>query len=127
MSNKQAGTLFERVFAEQLHKKGYWVHRIQDNKNGQPFDIRACKNNVPYVFDCKVCSGDGFPLSRIEDNQEYSMELFIQTGNRHAYFAIFLFDSIYVVPYMLLAAYRERGIKSLHYTKLKEADVWKQL
>jgi Holliday junction resolvase len=127
MSNKSDGTLFERIFTKKLAEKGYWAHMIAGNKNGQPFDVIACKNNEPYVFDCKVCSGDGFTLSRIEANQEYSMELFIRTGNVHAYFAIFLFDTIYVVPYMFLIGYRERGIKSVHYTKLREADVWTRL
>ena len=127
MSNKQAGTAFEKDFAELLSKRGYWAHRIQDNKNGQPFDVIACKDNEPYVFDCKDCSGDGFPLSRIEDNQEYAMELFLATGNRHAYFAIRLFDDIYVVSYLYLIALRDRGIKKVHVSKLKEADEWSQL
>lgn len=38
MSNKSAGTQFEREFASRLAAEGFWVHRFQDNKNGQPCD-----------------------------------------------------------------------------------------
>ena len=33
MSNKSAGTMFEREFAGKLAKNRFWVHRFQDNKN----------------------------------------------------------------------------------------------
>ena len=33
MSNKSAGTQFEREFASRLAAEGFWVHRFQDNKN----------------------------------------------------------------------------------------------
>jgi len=34
MSNKSAGTMFEREFAGKLAKNRFWVHRFQDNKTG---------------------------------------------------------------------------------------------
>ena len=44
MSNKSAGTMFEREFAGKLAKNRFWVHRFQDNKNGQPCDVIAEKH-----------------------------------------------------------------------------------
>lgn len=44
MSNKSAGTQFEREFAARLAAEGFWVHRFQDNKNGQPCDVIAARN-----------------------------------------------------------------------------------
>lgn len=101
-SNKANGSRFERVFAEILADKGFWVHLIQDNRNGQPFDVIACHNNQPYVFDCKVCSGSRFILSRMEENQILAMRRFLRTGNKNAYFAILINENIYVVHYTTL-------------------------
>ena len=68
MSNKSAGTMFEREFAGKLAKNRFWVHRFQDNKNGQPCDVIAARNGKTYLFDCKDCAG-AFQLSRVEENQ----------------------------------------------------------
>lgn len=48
MSNKSAGTQFEREFAARLAAEGFWVHRFQDNKNGQPCDVIAARNGEAY-------------------------------------------------------------------------------
>ena len=88
MSNKSMGTAFEREFAELLAEKGFWVHRLQDNQNGQPFDIIAVKNGRAYAFDCKDCAGRSFPLSRIEENQRLAMERWEECGNGTGYFAV---------------------------------------
>ena len=60
MSNKSIGTAFEREFAGLLAEKGFWVHRLQDNQNGQPFDIIAVKNGRAYAFDAKIVQDDPF-------------------------------------------------------------------
>ena len=59
----------ERRVAETLAANGYWVHRIQDNYNGQPFDMIAIKENKAYCIECKHCVGSVFKFSRIEFNQ----------------------------------------------------------
>ena len=51
MSNKSAGTQFEREFASRLAAEGFWVHRFQDNKNGQPCDVIAARDGEAYLFD----------------------------------------------------------------------------
>ena len=82
MSNKSAGTQFEREFAARLAAEGFWVHRFQDNKNGQPCDVIAARNGEAYLFDCKDCKTDTFSLRRVEENQFNAMRLFDTTGNR---------------------------------------------
>ena len=44
MSNKSNGTDFEKEFAQKLSDHGFWVHRMQDNQNGEPFDVIAARD-----------------------------------------------------------------------------------
>ena len=81
-SNKAYGTQFERDFAKILAEHGFWAHRMQDNKNGQPFDIIAAKNGNVYAIDCKDCQSDVFSFERIEENQRSAMSLWEACGNR---------------------------------------------
>ena len=114
MSNKSAGTKFEREFAERLAAEGFWVHRFQDNKNGQPCDVIAARNGEAYLFDCKDCRGNFFELSRMEENQYNSMYLFEMTGNSRGKFAIrFFLDEIYLVDYWELDSMRKHGMKRI--------------
>lgn len=71
------GREFENQAVKELHKAGYWVHRIAPDESGQqPFDIIAIKGNTICVYDAKVISeGHRFPFSRIEDNQLNAFEL----------------------------------------------------
>ncbi|WP_246241028.1 hypothetical protein [Anaerocolumna sedimenticola] len=43
LNNKKAGTDFEYEFIHTLSKYGFWVHKLQDNHNGQPFDVIAAR------------------------------------------------------------------------------------
>lgn len=79
--------MFEREFAGKLAKNRFWVHRFQDNKNGQPCDVIAARNGKTYLFDCKDCAG-AFQLSRVEENQYNAMYLFHLTGNSRGMFAV---------------------------------------
>ena len=100
------------------------MHRVRDNQNGQPFDIIACKDNVPYVFDCKVCMSELFALGRIEDNQRYAMAKFLQTGNMHTYFALRFNSEILVVHFLDLERQRASNIRL---SDLRRLDIWRQL
>lgn len=113
MSNKSAGTAFEQEFAKRLAGHGFWVHRMQDNQNGQPFDLIAAKNKRTYIFDCKDCQSGEFRLSRIEENQEQAMKLWSDTGNGEGMFTLRFSGSIYLVPYHMLMALKENGTKSI--------------
>lgn len=88
MSNKSSGTAFECDFAARLSGYGFWVHRLQDNRNGQPFDVIAARNGKTYAIDCKECVDGIFRLSRMEENQLNAMRLWEETGNAEGLFAI---------------------------------------
>ena len=113
MSNKSAGTKFEREFANRLAAEGFWVHRFQDNKNGQPCDVIAARNGEAYLFDCKDCAG-AFQLSRVEENQYNAMYLFHLTGNSRGMFAVRYPDEmIFLVDFQLLDSLKHDGKKSI--------------
>ena len=81
MSNKCNGNNFEKSFARVLGSRpGSWVHIITDNANGQPFDIIAVTKTVACAYDCKLCKGDVFALSRVEVNQRLAFEKFSRAG-----------------------------------------------
>lgn len=114
MNNKTAGTRFEKEFAGLLADNWFWVHLFQDNKNGQPCDVIAARNGHAYLFDCKDCQGDYFPLSRIEENQYNAMRLFEMTGNGRGKFAIrFSGQEIYLVDYWQLGALQGKGVNRI--------------
>lgn len=127
MSNKSKGSGFEQLFGNILASKGFWAHILQDNKNGQPFDIIAVKNNTPYAFDCKECESDRFQLSRMEPNQISAMNRWIETGNENAYFAIKFCTTfnIYIVPFQVLNEKRLEGAKSIAESEIiKVCKLW---
>lgn len=72
------GREFENLIVKELHKNGYWAHRIHPDESGQqPFDIIAIRGDRICVYDAKVLSdGAKFPLKRIEDNQLNAFRLF---------------------------------------------------
>lgn len=110
MSNKAAGTRFEQEFAEHLASHWFWVHLFQDNKNGQPCDVIACRDGNAYLIDCKDCQTKFFVLSRMEENQLNAMQLFQMTGNGIGLFAIrFPNGEIYLVPYNRLKELKAAG------------------
>lgn len=114
MNNKAAGTRFEKEFAEILAAHWFWVHLFQDNKNGQPCDVIAARNGHTYLFDCKDCQGNFFPLKRMEENQYNAMHLFELTGNGKGRFAIrFASQDIYLVDYWQLKALTDSGVKQI--------------
>lgn len=114
VSNKKAGTDFEREFAELLAEEGFWVHMFQDNKNGQPCDVVAARNGVTYLFDCKNCEKDYFLLSRMEENQYNAMHLFELTGNEKGKFALrFSNQKVYLIDYDIIKHLQGKGFKQI--------------
>lgn len=95
-SNKKIGSDFEKEVAEQLNKAGYWVMVIPDDKQGQPFDVIAVKNNIAYVIECKTCKNGKFNTNRIEVNQRYALDFFKKAGNENSIFAFKYGDKIYL-------------------------------
>ena len=68
--NKTMGNHFEEELCELLAEQGFWAHNLAQNQVGQPADVLAVRDNIAVLIDCKVCSNNRFPLSRIEPNQE---------------------------------------------------------
>lgn len=114
MSNKKDGSAFERELAERLSANGYWVHLLRDNQNGQPFDLIAVRDGEAFAFDCKDCTSEKFPLSRIEENQKTAMELWVECGNNEPMFAIKLpFRGIRLLKYSDAMRLDGIGVKTL--------------
>lgn len=99
MINKKLGNKFEKELSEILYNAGYWVHLLNQNKNGQPADIIAVKNKKAYLIDAKVCSLEKFAFKRVEENQQLSMQMFIDCGNTTPYFALKARNEIYMLSY----------------------------
>ncbi len=105
MTNKKLGNTFEQELCELLSVQGFWAHNFAQNQDGQPADIIAVKNKKAYLIDCKVCSTKkGFALSRVEDNQNLSMELWKECGNGEGWFAVKVESQIYMLPHFTVRA-----------------------
>lgn len=106
MNNKKLGNSFEQELCEKLAEYGYWVHLLNMNKSGQPADIIAVRNKQAYLIDAKVCSSRGFALSRVEENQDLSMDLWNNKGNGQGWFAFKLpTNEIYMIPHICVKAF----------------------
>ena len=79
--NRTNGGRFEQELAEILFKHGFWAHVMQQNKAGQPADLIAVRGKFHTLIDGKVISdNNGFPFSRIEENQRSAMKMFQKNG-----------------------------------------------
>ena len=100
MSNRSEGMKFEIEFCKKLADEGFWVHRLAQTAQGQPFDVIAVKSGIAYAFDCKDCKNDVFSFDRVEPNQETAMQKWKACHNAEPYFALKLSDNtIYLLPY----------------------------
>lgn len=96
-TNKKIGNDFEREFCDLLAAEGFWVHNLAMNSAGQPADVIAVRNGKAHLIDCKVCAGNKFSLSRVEENQHFAMDLWRDRGNGYGVFAIKMDEHIYMV------------------------------
>ncbi len=128
MSNKTQGNRFEQELCEILAKNGFWAHNMAQNQAGQPADIIAVKENVAYLIDCKLCSSNYFPLSRVECNQETAMSLWQDCGNTFCFFAIKLpSGEIYMLPFEVFIHVKDMGmriLKEIHMSALPTLPQW---
>lgn len=109
MTNKKLGNDFESEFCEILFNEGFWVHNMAQNASGQPADVIAARNGKTYLIDCKVCSTKGFALSRMEENQDLSMELWKSCGNGEGWFALLTGEeTITMIPHFTIKAIRNQ-------------------
>jgi archaeal holliday junction resolvase (hjc) len=114
MSNRKIGNSFEMEFCELLFQRGFWCHNMAQNAAGQPADVIAVKNKTAYLIDCKVCSHNRFPLSRVEENQHFAMKTWKSCGNGEGWFALKVEDEIIMISHFLMVALmREKSVLNL--------------
>lgn len=118
--NKKLGNKFEKELSEILYNAGYWVHLLNQNKNGQPADIIAVKNKKAYLIDAKVCSLEKFAFKRVEENQHLSMQMFIECGNTTPYFALKARNEIYMLSYKTIRDLMKQGKKQLNFEEINK-------
>lgn len=121
--NKKLGNDFEKELSEILYDAGYWVHLLNQNKNGQPADIIAVKNGKAYLIDAKVCSYEIFPFKRIEDNQRLAMDMWQECGNTTPYFALKARNEIYMVDWNTIKDLIKKGNKQLNLDDMNKYGV----
>lgn len=103
MNNKRLGTAFEKECLELLKVYGWWAHFISPNERGaQPFDIIAVKNGQALVFDCKTSNKKMFNINRLEENQKFAFQKWIEAGNSMPIILVKFKNEIYRVDYDLL-------------------------
>ena len=120
-SNAGVGAMFERQLCELLSRSGFWVHRITPNAAGQqPADIIAVRRKYHTLIDCKVITTqNGFPFSRVEDNQRLAMEMFDRRAVETPWFAIRLpGGDIRMLSYIRLLNLENLGTKFLSNVEL---------
>lgn len=114
VTNKKLGNTFETEFCEILFDNGFWCHNMAQNQAGQPADVIAVRNKAPHLIDCKVCSDGKFPLSRIEENQHYAMELWKKSGNGEGWFALKIEGQIMMIPHFTMTVLaKEKSVLSM--------------
>lgn len=100
MNNKKIGSDWERKVCKYLAQKGYWVHFIvPDARGAQPFDIIAVRYGTALAIDCKTCVANTFNISRLEDNQISSFDLWLRCGNHHPMIAVYHKNKLYWIEY----------------------------
>ncbi len=121
-TNKSLGNSFESKFCDLLFQEGFWVHNLAQNQSGQPADVIAVKGKTAYLIDCKVCSNNRFPLSRVEENQHFAMETWKACGNGEGWFALKVEDEIIMISHFsMVTLMRVKSVLNL--TDIREYGV----
>ena len=121
MNNKTIGNAVEKEFARAMFVRGWWVHILAYNANGQPFDVIMSRNNISWFLDVKnVESGDSFRLDRVEENQMTSFRLLTAMGTTNCGLAIKFDDKkFYLLEYRTIVKLKEAGVPSVSKYSMK--------
>lgn len=124
MVNKKIGNEYEGLFVKLMQKKGYWCHIFAYNKNGQPCDVIAVKNNRPHFIDVKHCEENRFDFKNIQPNQITCYEYNEQCGNGNTGFAVWFEKQgkWFWLPYSYLKVLMNNNVKSVHWANLNKID-----
>ena len=120
MINKKLGNDFEQEVCEIFADAGYWVHLLNQNKNGQPADIIAVRSGGAYLIDAKVCTYEVFPFRRIEENQQLAMDMWLECNNIEPYFALKCRNDVYMVGYTTIKELMRKGKKQLNFEDMNK-------
>lgn len=82
----RTGAFAEKEAMRYLAEKGFWVHYCAKGFGGQPCDIIAIKDDMPYLLDVKHCAGYYLGRPRIEPNQQTALALALKKGVTHVGF-----------------------------------------
>lgn len=125
MNNVSMGSEFENWVVNYFGSKDYWASAFpKANDGSQPADVIALNHNRKYLIDAKVCTTGRFVLSRMEENQLHSMEMFIKKCGGNGYFALEFPEGKYLVSMERLLRIQSEGKKSVTPSDLYE---WEKL
>lgn len=115
MSNYKDAAAFEETVATILGEHGFWATVIPKGKDGsQPADIIAVNHKGVHLIDAKLCKGGRFDFSRMEDNQNTSMDLISERAGGRGWFALgYPGDKIYIVEKFKLCMLRDSGASGI--------------
>ena len=123
MSNKELGNSYENYVIRELQKKGYWVHLLKDNQNGQPFDIIAIGSQFILCLDAKHCVGNRFDFKNIRENQLNSFDYLSQFHNPYVIRGFVIGDlnePLRILTYGELERLKLIGMKSTYLEQLNQ-------
>lgn len=122
------GRKAENEVANLLTSYRYWGLPVQKGPNGQPFDIVACRDNIPWFLDVKHLESNKnvFNFDRIEPNQKTSMKYAKNfAGNKNLGFVIVLdresFKYLFL-HYDKFVELEQKGYKSVKLTDLENFE-----
>lgn len=120
MINKKIGNDYENMFLKKLQSNGWWCHLFAYNKNGQPCDVIAVKDNIAWFIDVKHCEEKRFNFSNIQPNQLTCFEYANKCGNEHTGFAIYstIYDKWLWLPYWLVKGTKEKSISLVNLVEM---------
>ena len=123
MNNKELGTQFEQYVCNMFAQRGWWAHFITPSKVGsQPFDIIAIKDDKVMAVDCKTCNLPNFPLSRVEDNQQFAFDALLWKTNAICGFLVRYRGKIYFLDWSSVKTAIFMGHSSIKLTEERLFD-----
>lgn len=121
---KKIGNNYEQLALKKLQQQGWWCHLFSYNKNGQPCDIIACKDNKVMLIDVKHCNSKTFSFNRLEVNQRNCFKYFQMCGNSECYLMIYFEQEkdFYMLSFNDLLKAEQTGDKSVNVEKLRNEN-----
>lgn len=121
LSQLKIGNNTEDNTSSFFRQKGFWVHKMPKTQNGQSVDMIAIREKFFMVFDAKHVRKEdiSFTFSRIESNQETSMDYmknFAKIPSDRLGFVIHFerLEEYKFLPYDTYLDLKSQGVKSIN-------------